>query len=96
MAVVDKADNLGFYTTDSKTKVEVKAEPPFPGDQPATNDLFILRASFLGYVSRRHSKQGTWLIRALVYALYTYACDKDIQSIFEEVKEIVKEEYIGY
>jgi len=33
----------------------------------------------------RHSKQGTWLIRALVYALYTYACDKDIQSIFEEV-----------
>jgi len=38
-----------------------------------------------GYRSARHSKQGTWLIRALVYALYTYACDKDIQSIFEEV-----------
>jgi len=38
-----------------------------------------------GYRSARHSKQGTWLIRALVYALYTYACDKDIQNIFEEV-----------
>jgi len=38
-----------------------------------------------GYRSARHSKQGTWLIRALVYALCTYACDKDIQSIFEEV-----------
>jgi len=38
-----------------------------------------------GYRSARHSKQGTWLIRALVYALCTYTCDRDIQSIFEEV-----------
>jgi len=48
MLVLDKADDLGFYTTDSKIKVEVKAELPFPGDQPASDDLFILRASFLG------------------------------------------------
>jgi len=48
MPVVDKADDLGFYTTDSQTKVEVKAELPSPGALPVSDDLFILRASFLG------------------------------------------------
>jgi len=56
MLFVDKADDLGFYTTDSKTKVEVKAEPPFPGDQPASDDLFILKASFLGQSNSQTSR----------------------------------------
>jgi len=48
MPVVDKKDVMGNLTHDSKTEVKVKPKTPFPGELPAPDDLFILRASFHG------------------------------------------------
>jgi len=45
----ERPDSLGFYCDDTvESTQEVKTEKPFPGDHLATDDMFILRASFLG------------------------------------------------
>lgn len=38
-----------------------------------------------GFVSYRHPEQGTWMVRALVEALYKHSGQADIKSIYEQV-----------
>ena len=46
--------------------------------QSKLNDMFA------GYVSMRHSRSGTWFIRALVETLYKHSCHRDVQTLFEK------------
>jgi len=48
--VAARPDSLGFYSDDRVRAVanhSVRVESPFPGEHLATDDLFILKASFL-------------------------------------------------
>jgi len=53
LCLADRPDNLGFFTEDSPsgsgaTVSDIKQKSdPFPGDHLSTDDLFLLRASFL-------------------------------------------------
>jgi len=41
-----------------------------------------------GFRSMRHTRQGSWMIRALVCLLYNHSCDEDIETIFRKVSVI--------
>ncbi|XP_067950830.1 caspase-3-like isoform X2 [Watersipora subatra] len=99
-----RTDPMGAYTHDSPSfsgdaqpPREVLVAPPTnpakstsaaSGPFLASDDLFILRASFSSFVSTRHERQGTWFIRAIVEALYKHASHRDIKKLFE--KQVMK------
>ncbi|KAF6033402.1 CASP10 [Bugula neritina] len=103
---VERWDTMGQYTSDTASTVSdaqvstpssntedqpQTVESPFPGDYLSTDDLYIMKASFLSFKSTRHSRQGTWFIRAIVVALYKHSCHRDIQTIFKQVKKKVRD-----
>ena len=55
---------------------------------PTGSRVALLKLNFCysGYVSSRHTRQGTWFIRAIVEALYKHACHRDLQSLFKQVR----------